>query len=56
MGGQDCSEASYIYERSEYKSAGGKFFEFRTPESESEHNLTKFFVTFLLRIFWKIFL
>ena len=55
------SRASYIYERSEYKSAGGPriFFEFRTPESESERNLTNyfiiFFVTFLLRIFWKIF-
>ena len=38
------------------------FFEFRTPESESERNLTNYFiiflllfVTFLLRIFWKIF-
>ena len=33
------------------------FFEFRTPESESEHNLTfhNLFVTFVLRIFWKIF-
>ena len=53
------SEASY--ERSEYKSAGF-FFEFRAPESESERNLTNYFliflllfVTFLLRIFWKIF-
>ena len=36
-----------------------KILEFRTPESESERNLTNyfiiFFVTFLLRIFWKIF-
>ena len=38
------------------------FVEFRTPESESERNLTNYFiillllfVTFLLRIFWKIF-
>ena len=35
------------------------FFEFRTPESESERNLTNYFIifllTFLLRIFWKIF-
>ena len=35
------------------------FFEFRTPGSESERNLTNyfiiFFVTFVLRIFWKIF-
>ena len=40
------------YERSEYKSAGGKppenFFEFRTPESESELNLTNYFIIFLL--------
>ena len=51
------SEASYIYERSEYTSAGGqgdavrppwKFFEFRTPESESERNLTNYFIIFLL--------
>ena len=47
------SEASY--ERSEYKSAGGTavspprfFFEFRTPESESECNLTNYFIIFLL--------
>ena len=34
-----------------------KFFEFRMPESESERNLTNylFIFTFLLRIFWKIF-
>ena len=57
-GGEPTNEASY--ERSGYKSAGG--FEFRTPESESERNLTNYFiiflllfVTFLLRIFWKIF-
>ena len=35
------------------------FFEFRTPPSESERNRTNYFiifvVTFLLRIFWKIF-
>ena len=44
-----------IYERSEYKSAGGtrckppeNFFEFRTPESESERNLTNYFIIFLL--------
>ena len=43
-GGKICSESSYIYERIEYKSAGGpggavsprEIFEFRTPESESE--------------------
>ena len=44
-------------ERSEYKSAGGTggavsppriFFEFRTPESESERNLTNYFIIFLL--------
>ena len=42
------SEVSY--ERSEYKSAGGTeiFFEFRTPESESEPNLTNYFIIFLL--------
>ena len=42
------SEASY--ERSEYKSAGGpgKIIEFRTPESESERNLTNYFIIFLL--------
>ena len=42
------SEVSY--ERSEYKSAGGTgiFFEFRTPESESERNLTNYFIIFLL--------
>ena len=45
--------------RSEYKSAGGrgrckppppprKYFEFRTPESESERNLTNYFIIFLL--------
>ena len=37
------SEVSY--EGSEYKSAGGtgdNFFEFRTPESESERNLTNY--------------
>ena len=65
------SELRASYERTEYKSAGGtggavrppdNFFEFRTPESESERNLTNYFiifwllfVTFLLRIFWKIF-
>ena len=37
------SEASYIYERSEYISA-----EFRTPESESERNLTNYCILFLL--------
>ena len=31
------------------------FFEFRTPESESDKLFHNFFVTFLLRIFWKIF-
>ena len=45
------------YERSEYKSAGGtggavsppsNCFEFRTPESESERNLTNYFIIFLL--------
>ena len=34
--------------------------EFRTPESESEHNLTNYFIIilllFLFRTFWKIFL
>ena len=48
------SEASY--ERSEYKSAGvrgrckppEKILEFRTPESESERNLTNYFILFLL--------
>ena len=33
------------------------FFEFRTPESESERNVTNYFIIFLLlfllRIFWK---
>ena len=55
-GGKISSEASYIYERSEYTSAGGaggrgggavsppKFFKFRTPESESERNLTIIFL------------
>ena len=39
-------------ERSEYKSAGGtgkppeNLFEFRTPESESERNLTSYFIIF----------
>ena len=40
----------------------GNFLEFRTPESESGRDLTNYFiiflllfVTFLLRIFWKIF-
>ena len=49
-GGKISSEASYIYERSEYKSAGGPriFFEFRTPESESERNLTNYFIILLL--------
>ena len=50
-GGKICSESSYIYERIEYKSAGGpggavnprEIFEFRTPESESERNLTNYF-------------
>ena len=50
-GARWCSESSYIYERSEYKSAGGpggavsprEIFEFRTPESESERNLTNYF-------------
>ena len=49
-----------IYERSEYKSAWGpggavspppppeKIVEFRTPESESERNLTNYFILFLL--------
>ena len=59
------SEASY--ERSEYIPAGGpggavnpprKCFEFRTPDSASERNLTNYFIIllllFLLRIFWKI--
>ena len=55
------SEASY--ERSEYKSAGGKgggavsppgkFFEFRIPESESEHNLTNYFIIFFVTFFIK---
>ena len=43
MGGKISSEASYIYERSEYKSDGGwgaLFFKFTTL-SESERNLTK---------------
>ena len=41
------SEASY--ERSEYKSAFARiFFEFRTPESESERNLTNYFIIVLL--------
>ena len=35
-----------------------KYLHFRTPESESERNLTKLFhncfITFLLRLFWKI--
>ena len=57
------SETSY--ERSEYKSAGGaggavspprKFFEFRTPESESERNLTNYFIIFLLLFLLRIFL
>ena len=56
-GGKIYSEASYerselrvkrvtseaSYERSEYKPA-----EFRTPESESERNLTNYFIIFLL--------
>ena len=57
-GGKISSEATYIYiyERSEYTSAGGTggavsprdFFEFRTPESESERNLTNYFIICLL--------
>ena len=50
-GGMISSEASYIYERSEYKSAGGPadfFWEFSTPESEFERNLTNYFIIFLL--------
>ena len=62
-GGQISSEASYIYERSELLAKGVTseasinqlvappprfFFEFRTPESESERNLTNYFIIFLL--------
>ena len=50
------SEAS-TNQRSEYKSGGGPggaasppnfVFKFRTPESESERNLTNYFIIFLL--------
>ena len=56
MGGAKiCREASSIYERSELRAKRvqiswgyGIFFEFRTPESESERNLTNYFIIFLL--------
>ena len=56
-GAKISSEGSYIYERSEHKSGGGprgrckppeNFFEFRATESESERNLTNYFILFLL--------
>ena len=43
-GGKISSEASYIYERSEYKSAGG-------TGGESERNLTNYFRSNLFQIF-----
>ena len=64
-GSKISSKASYIIQAKRvYISWGGgggalraprNKIEFRTPQSESEHNLTNLFVTFLLRIFWKIF-
>ena len=58
-GSKISSKASYTYKRSEYTSAGGgggapnappprNKIEFRTPQSESEHNLTNYFIIFLL--------
>ena len=63
-GGKISSEGSYIYERSELQGLTSEasinqlgvrrckppetFFEFRTPESESERNLTNYFILFLL--------
>ena len=53
------------YERSEYKSAGGSggavtppriFFEFRTPESESERNMTNYLIICLLLFYSNYFL
>ena len=52
-GMSEASEASY--ERSELRAkrvkiswGSGEIFEFRTPESESERNLTNYFIIFLL--------
>ena len=54
-GGKIFSEARYINKRRELRA---KRVKFSTPESESERNLTHYFifvVTFSLRTFWKIF-